>query len=43
MNAIILQIIGSILFAVGIGMMWLPAGVTVTGIILVLFGLASER
>jgi hypothetical protein len=41
--ATIFQAVGITVVAVGVGMAWLPAGVIVGGVGLVLFGLALER
>jgi hypothetical protein len=41
--AIISQLLGAILVALGVGLMFLPAGVVVAGIFAMLFGIALER
>ncbi len=41
--AIISQILGAILVALGIGLIFPPAGVVVAGIFAMLFGIALER
>lgn len=43
MIATIFQAVGIAVVSVGVGMAWLPAGVIVCGVGLVLFGLALER
>lgn len=41
--ATVLEIIGGIMLAFGVGMLALWAGIVVAGVLLVLFGLALER
>jgi hypothetical protein len=41
--AIILQIAGAVILNVGVGIISLPAGIILSGITLILFGLAYER
>ena len=41
--AIILQIIGAVVLNVGVGIFSVPAGIILSGITLILFGLAYER
>lgn len=37
------QAVGIAVISIGVGMAWLPAGIVVAGIGMVLFGLALER
>lgn len=39
----ITQVIGATLVSVGIGIMFIPAGIIVAGVFAILFGLALER
>ncbi len=41
--ATLLQALGALAITIGAGLMYLPAGLVVGGIFLVLFGLAAER
>lgn len=41
--ATVLQAIGATVVAAAFGLVWLPAGLAVAGVALVLFGLAAER
>jgi hypothetical protein len=41
--ATILQISGATLLSIGVGTIFIPAGIIVSGISLILFGLAIER
>jgi hypothetical protein len=41
--AIISQILGAILVALGVGLIFPPAGVVVAGVFAMLFGIALER
>lgn len=43
MVASVLQIGGAAVLAVGVGLVFVPAGIAVAGVALVLFGLAMER
>lgn len=43
MVANILQIGGSVAVVVGVGLIWLPAGLIVAGAFAILFGLSLER
>ena len=43
MLASVLQIAGAAVLAVGVGLVFVPAGIAVAGAALVLFGLALER
>jgi uncharacterized membrane protein len=38
-----LQIAGAVAVTLGVGLMFIPAGLIVGGVFLVLFGLATER
>lgn len=38
-----LQIAGAVAISTGIGLVFLPAGIVVAGVFLVLFGIAAER
>jgi uncharacterized membrane protein len=38
-----LQIAGAVAVTLGVGLMFIPAGLIVGGVFLVLFGLAAER
>jgi hypothetical protein len=41
--AIILQIVGATILTIGVGTISIPAGIILSGVSLILFGLAYER
>jgi hypothetical protein len=41
--ATLLQVIGATTITIGVGLIWIPAGVIIGGIFALLFGLALER
>jgi uncharacterized membrane protein len=41
--ATIVQIVGSLTLSVGVGLVFIPAGLVVAGVLAVLFGIAMEK